>query len=127
MWLVGGDGACGCVGEGGVLAGAAGVDVVVVEVFVVAGAEQDEVVEFGLAAVFGGGEVVGFEFAGGAAAGVLAVAVCAFVECALLGVGGAASDAGVEEVAALQLDGEAACVACESLGGLGADRACAFQ
>ena len=57
------------------MAGAAGVDVVVVEVFVVAGAEQDEVVEFGLAAVFGGGEVVGFEFAGGAAAGVLAVAV----------------------------------------------------
>ena len=72
---------------------AAGVDVVVVEEFVVAGAEQDEVVEFGLAAVLGGGEVVGFELAGGAAAGVLAVAVCALVECALLGVGGAASDA----------------------------------
>ena len=52
---------------------AVGVDVVVVEEFVVAGAEQDEVVEFGLAAVFDGGEVVGFEFAGGAAAGVLAV------------------------------------------------------
>ena len=75
MWLVGGDGASGLVGEGGVVAGAAGVDVVVVEVFVVAGAEQDEVVEFGFAAVFGGGEVVGFEFVGGAAAGVLAVAV----------------------------------------------------
>ena len=64
-----------CVGEGGVVAGAVGVDVVVVEVFVVAGAEQDEVVELGLAAVLGGGEVVGFEFAGGGAAGVLAVAV----------------------------------------------------
>ena len=64
-----------CVGECGVVAGAVGVDVVVVEVFVVAGAEQDEVVEFGLAAVLGGGEVVGFEFAGGGAAGVLAVAV----------------------------------------------------
>ena len=63
------------VGEGGVVGGAVGVDVVVVEVFVVAGAEQDEVVEFGLAAVLGGGEVVGFEFAGGGAAGVLAVAV----------------------------------------------------
>ncbi len=74
MWLVGGDGASGLVGECGVVAGAVGVDVVVVEVFVVAGAEQDEVVEFGLAAVLGGGEVVGFEFAGGGAAGVLAVA-----------------------------------------------------
>ena len=61
--------------KAGWLAGAAGVDVVVVEVFVVAGAEQDEVVELGLAAVLGGGEVVGFEFAGGGAAGVLAVAV----------------------------------------------------
>ena len=52
---------------------AAGVDVVVVEEFVVAGAEQDEVVELGLAAVLDGDEVVGFEFAGGGAAGVLAV------------------------------------------------------
>ena len=52
---------------------AAGVDVVVVEEFVVAGAEQDEVVEFGLAAALDGDEVVGFEFAGGGAAGVLAV------------------------------------------------------
>ena len=74
MWLVGGDGASGLVGEGGVVAGAVGVDVVVVESFVVAGAEQDEVVEFGLAAVLDGGEVVGFEFALGGAAGVLAVA-----------------------------------------------------
>ena len=56
------------------LAVAAGVDVVVVEVFVVAGAEQDEVVELGLAAVFDRGEVVCFELAGGGAAGVLAVA-----------------------------------------------------
>src|SRR6185295_19734538 len=116
VWLVGGDGACGCVGEGGVLAGAAGVDVVVVEVFVVVGAERDEVVEFGSAAVFGGGEVVGLEFAGGAAAGVLAMPG-AFVQSALLGVGSAASDARVHEVAILQLDREAACVACESLGG----------
>ena len=101
-------------------------DVVVVEVFVVAGAEQDEVVELCSAAVFGGGEVVGFELARCGAARVLTMRG-AFVQCALLGVGGAASDAGVEEVAALQLDGEAAGVACESLGCLGADRACAFQ
>ena len=92
MWLVGGDGACGCVGEGGVLAGAAGVDVVVVEVFVVAGAEQDEVVELGLAALFGGGEVVGFELARCGAARVLTMRG-AFVQCALLGVGGAAPHA----------------------------------
>ena len=50
-----------------------GVDVVVVEEFVVAGAEQDEVVELGLAAVLVRDEVVGLEFAGGGAAGVLAV------------------------------------------------------
>ena len=55
--------------------GAAGVDVVVVELFVVAGAEQDEVVELGRAAVLDGDEVVGFEFAAGGAAGVLAVPV----------------------------------------------------
>jgi hypothetical protein len=55
------------------LAVAVGVDVVVVEEFVVAGAEQDEVVEFGLAAVFDGGDVVCFEFVGGGAGGVLAV------------------------------------------------------
>ena len=64
MWLVGGDRASGCVFEGGLVAVAAGVDVVVVEEFVVAGAEQDEVVEFGRAAVLDGGEVVCFEFAG---------------------------------------------------------------
>jgi hypothetical protein len=52
---------------------AGGVDVVVVEVFVVVGAEQDEVVEFGFAAVLDWGEVVCFEFAGGGAGGVLAV------------------------------------------------------
>ena len=127
MGLVGGDGAAGLVLEGGLLAVAGCVDVVVVEVFVVAGAEQDEVVELGLAAEFDGGEVVGFEFARGGAAGVLAVPVGAFVECALLGVGGAASDAGVHEVAAAGLDGEAACVAGESLGGLGAQGACAFE
>jgi hypothetical protein len=57
-----------------VVAGAAGGDVVVVEEFVVAGAEQDEVVEDGLAAVLVRDEVVGLEFAGCAAAGVLAVA-----------------------------------------------------
>jgi hypothetical protein len=44
--LVGGDCASVAVGEDGVLAVAAGVDVVVVEVFVVAGAEQDEVVDW---------------------------------------------------------------------------------
>jgi hypothetical protein len=59
-----------------VVAGAVGVDVVVVEEFVVAGAEQDEVVEFGLAAVFGGGEVVCFEFAAGAATGNARLSVC---------------------------------------------------
>jgi hypothetical protein len=61
------------VGEGGVVGVAVGVDVVVVEEFVVAGAEEDEVVELGFAAVVDGGEVVGFEFAGGGAGGVLAV------------------------------------------------------
>ena len=59
--------------EGGLLGGAVGVDVVVVEEFVVAGAEQDEVVELGLAALLDGGEVVGFELVGGGAAGVVAV------------------------------------------------------
>jgi hypothetical protein len=73
--LVGGDGAAGLVCEDGLLAVAGCVDVVVVEVFVVAGAEQDEVVQLGLAAEFDGGEVVGFEFALCGAAGVLAVAL----------------------------------------------------
>ena len=53
--------------------------------------------------------------------------VGAFVERALLGVGGAASDARVHEVAAAGLDGEAACVAGEPLGGLRAERPCAFE
>ena len=74
MGLVGGDGASGLILEDGRLGVAAGADVVVVEVLVVAGAEQDEVGEFGRAAVLVGDEVVGLEFAGGGAAGVLAVA-----------------------------------------------------
>ena len=73
MWLVGGDRAPGFVSEGGLLAVAAGADVVVVEQFVVAGAEQDEVVEFGHATTLDRDEVMGFEFAGGGAAWVLAV------------------------------------------------------
>jgi hypothetical protein len=72
--LVGGDRPPSSVCERRLFGVAAGVDVVVVEEFVVAGAEQDEVVEFGRAAVLDRGEVVGFEFAGGGAAGVLAVA-----------------------------------------------------
>ena len=71
VWLVGGDRASVSVGEGGVLAAAAGLDVVVVEQFVVSLAEQDQVGEHGLAAVGVGDEVVGFELARGAAAGVL--------------------------------------------------------
>jgi hypothetical protein len=78
--------------EEGLVGGAAGADVVVVEVLVVAGAEQDQVLELCQAAVLDGYEVVGFELAWGAAAGVLAVSR-AVVECALLGVGGAASEA----------------------------------
>ena len=66
MWLVGGDWASGCICEGGLLAVAAGVDVVVVEMLVVAGAEQDEVVEFGGAAVLDRYDVMRFELAGGA-------------------------------------------------------------
>jgi hypothetical protein len=71
--LVGGDGASGVVVEGGFLAVAGGVDVVVVEQFVVVGAEQDEVVELGLAAELVGDQVVCLELADGRAAGVLAV------------------------------------------------------
>jgi hypothetical protein len=89
VWLVGGDGAARFVGERWILRGAAGVDVVVVEECVVAGAEQDEVVELGRAAALDRHEVVCFELAGGGAAGVLAVGG-AFVQCALLGAGGAA-------------------------------------
>ena len=74
MWLVGGDRASGCVCEGGRVGGAAGVDVLVVEEFVVSVAEQDQVDELGLAAALVGDEVVCFELAGGGAAGVLAMA-----------------------------------------------------
>ena len=74
VWLVGGDRASGGVCEGGCVGGAAGVDVVVVEEFVVSVAEQDQVGELGLAVVLVGDEVVCFEFAGGGAAGVLAMA-----------------------------------------------------
>ena len=74
VWLVGGDGASVCVGERGAVAGAAGVDVLVVEELVVAGAEQDEVGELGLAAALDRDEVVCFELARGGAAGVLAMA-----------------------------------------------------
>jgi N-methylhydantoinase B/oxoprolinase/acetone carboxylase alpha subunit len=78
--------------ERGLLGRAGGADAVVVEVLVVAEAEQDEVVELCRAAALDRGEVVCFEFAGGGAAGVLAVGG-ALVQCALLRVGGAASDA----------------------------------
>jgi hypothetical protein len=73
VWLVGGDCASGFVFEGGLLGVAARADAVIVQQFVVAGAEQDEVVELGLAAVLERGEVVGLELAGGGAGGVLAV------------------------------------------------------
>ena len=71
--MVGGNGASALVCEGGLFAGAAGVDVVVVEVLVVAGAEQDEVVDLRPAAMLDRDQVVCFEFAAGRAAGVLAV------------------------------------------------------
>src|SRR5437868_338149 len=127
VWLVGRDGAAGLVLEDGLCAGAAGVDVVAVDACVVVGAEQDEVVEFGDAAVCFVCEVVGCEFVASGAAGVLAVAACALVERAHLRVGSTASDARVHEVATLELDGHAACVAGQSFGGFGADRACAFE
>ena len=73
MWLVGGDRTSDVIFESGVLGTAARTDVVVVEQCVVAGAEQDEVVELGLAPELCRGEVVCFEFALGGAAGVLAV------------------------------------------------------
>jgi hypothetical protein len=73
VWLVGGDCASGFVFERWMLAVAARTDVVIMQQFVVAGAEQDQILELGLAAVLDGGEVVCFELAGGAAAGVLAV------------------------------------------------------
>jgi hypothetical protein len=77
VWLVGGDRASRCVREGGLLGVAARTDAVIVEQFVVAGAEQDQVVEFGRAATLDRDNVVRFELARGGAAGVLAVH-CAF-------------------------------------------------
>jgi hypothetical protein len=74
MWLVGGDRASGLVGETGGGGAAVREDVVVVQELVVSRAEQDEVVELGPAAVLDGEDVMGFELAGGGAAGVLAVA-----------------------------------------------------
>ena len=73
MWLVGGDRAAGLVLEDGLVAGAAGADVPVVEEFVVSGAEPDQVRELGASAVLVCDEVVCLELAGGGAAGVLAV------------------------------------------------------
>ena len=73
VWLVGGDRASGRVCERGCVAGAAGVDVLVVQELVVSAAEQDQVGELGPAAVLVGDEVVCFELAGGGAARVLAV------------------------------------------------------
>ena len=73
VWLVGGDRASGRVRERRCVAGAAGADVLVVEEFVVSGAEQDQVGELGRAAVFVCDEVVCLEFACGGAAGVLAM------------------------------------------------------
>ena len=77
-------------------------------------------------AVLDGDEVVCFELVGGVAGGVLAV-WGALVQCALLGVGRAASDARVHEVTPARLDREAACVAAQALGGFGADRPGAFD
>jgi hypothetical protein len=73
VWLVGGDCAPGFVCEGGLLAVAACADVVVMQPFVMSGAEQDEVVELRPAATLDRDEVVRFELVRGAAAGVLAV------------------------------------------------------
>jgi hypothetical protein len=56
------------------LAVAARADPLIVQPSVVAGAEQDEVVELGLATERDRDEVVAFELAGGGAARVLAVA-----------------------------------------------------
>jgi hypothetical protein len=104
------------------LAKAAGADVVVVEQLVVSRAEQDAVVDLGRPATLLGEDVVGFEFANGGAARVLAVPG-ALVERALLSVGGAAPDARVDEVAPGELDHKPARVAAEPLGCLDADRA----
>jgi hypothetical protein len=75
VWLVGGDRPSGSVRERRLLAVAARADPLIVQPSVVAGAEQDEVVELGAATVLVGDQVVCLELAGGAAAGVLAVAV----------------------------------------------------
>jgi hypothetical protein len=73
VWLVGGDGAAAFVGERGRVAGAGGVDVVVVQEFVVSGAEQDQVRELGPTAILVCDEVVCLELARRRAARVLAV------------------------------------------------------
>ena len=86
-----------------------------------AATDQDHVVEDGLAAVLPGEQVVGVEGEPRGAAGVATVPV-ALVERAELRVRRAACDAGVDEVAPVGLDREAAGVAGEPLGGLGADR-----
>ena len=126
-WLVGGDRPSSLIFEVGLFGGAAGADVVVVQERVVAGAEQDEVRERRRATVRVVDHVVGMEFAVGGAARVLAVAACALVERAMLGIGGTASDARVHEIIPCRLDREPAGVARESLGGLAADRAGAFE
>ena len=92
VWLVGGDGASVGVCEQGMPAVAAGADVVVVEQLVVAGAEQDEVVEFGLAAARDRDDVVGLHSRMAVQPGYWQ---CdgALVQRALLRVGRAAADA----------------------------------
>jgi hypothetical protein len=74
VWLVGGDRASSFVLEGGLLGVAARTDPVVVQELVVSGAEQDEVMELGPAALLDRDSVMRLELAGGRAAGVLAVA-----------------------------------------------------
>jgi hypothetical protein len=74
VWLVRADGTACFAGEGRLVAVAACSDVVIVEQFVVAGTELNEVVELGLASTLERGDVVCLEFAGGGAAGVLTVA-----------------------------------------------------
>ena len=73
MWLVGGDRASGFVLEDGVFGVAGGVDVLVVEVFVVAGAEQDHLVDLGLPQREGD-PVMGLEFVHSGATRVIAQA-----------------------------------------------------
>jgi hypothetical protein len=73
VWPARGDRPAGPVGEDGLLAGAAGVDVVVVDVCVVSVAEQDQVRDLGFAAVLVCDEVVCGKLARGGAARVLAV------------------------------------------------------